>query len=59
VGLRTSADGQGSGLPVTILGGAHADLPLPPDGGTTVADLVIDERMPLVLDLSQLSKTQQ
>jgi hypothetical protein len=58
-GLRSSADGQGPGLPVTILGGEHADLPLPAEAGTLAADLVIDERLPVVLDLSLLSKTQQ
>jgi hypothetical protein len=58
-GLRSSADGQGPGLPVTILGGEHADLPLPPESGTLAADLIIDERLPVVLDLSLLSKTQQ
>ena len=58
-GLRSSADGQGPGLPVTILGGEHADLPLPPESGALVADLIVDERLPVVLDLSLLSKTQQ
>lgn len=58
-GLRSSADGAGPGLPVTILGGEHADLPLPGDSGAAVADLVVDERLPVVLDLSLLSKTGQ
>lgn len=58
-GLRSSADGTGPGLPVTILGGEHADLPLAAEAGVAVADLVIDERVPLVLDLSLMSKTQQ
>lgn len=58
-GLRSSADGQGPGLPVTILGGEHGDLPLDPKSGTLVADLVIDERLPVVLDLSLMSKAQQ
>lgn len=58
-GLRSSADGTGPGLPVTILGGEHADLPLPSESGARVADLIIDERIPVVIDLSGLSKTQQ
>jgi hypothetical protein len=58
-GLRSSADGQGPGLPVTIIGGEHADLPLPAGSGALLADLVVDERLPVVLDLSLLSKTQQ
>lgn len=58
-GLRSSADGQGPGLPVTILGGDHADLPLDPKSGTAVAELVASERLPVVLDMSLMSKTQQ
>jgi hypothetical protein len=58
-GLRSSADGNGPGLPVTILGGEHADLPLPPESGTAVADLLVAERLPLVLDMFAMSKTQQ
>jgi hypothetical protein len=56
-GLRSSADGNGPGLPVVIFGGDHADLPLPDDAGTTIADVIMDERIPAVLDLSHLSKT--
>lgn len=58
-GLRASADGQGPGLPVTILGGEHADLGLPHDAGAAVADLAVTERLPMVLDLFLMSKTQQ
>ncbi|GAA4439087.1 ATP-binding protein [Phytohabitans houttuyneae] len=56
-GLRSSADGEGPGLPVVIFGGDHADLPLPADAGAAIADLIIGERIPAVLDLSHLSKT--
>lgn len=56
-GLRSSADGEGPGLPVVIFGGDHADLPLPDEAGETIADLIMDERIPAVLDLSHLSKT--
>jgi uncharacterized protein len=58
-GLRSSADGDGPGLPVTILGGDHADLPLPGEGGAAVADLLVSDHIPLVLDQSLLSKTGQ
>jgi hypothetical protein len=58
-GLRSSADGQGPGLPVTILGGEHADLPLSHETGPAAADLLVAERIPVILDLSEMSKTQQ
>jgi uncharacterized protein len=58
-GLRSNAEGTGPGLPALILGGEHADLPLPPDSGTRTADLVVEERIPVVLSLFLMSKTQQ
>lgn len=56
-GLRSSADGEGPGLPVVIFGGDHADVPLEASAGELLADLVVDERVPAVLDLSGLSKS--
>ncbi len=58
-GLRSSADGQGPGLPIVILGGDHADAPLVPEAGTAVADLAAEERLPLVLDLSHFTPPEQ
>jgi uncharacterized protein len=58
-GLRSSADGLGPGLPVMIIGGEHADFPLSPESGETVADLVVSERLPVVLDMFLMSKTKQ
>ncbi len=51
-GLRSSADGKAPGLPVTILGGEHGDVPLEPTGGKIVADLVVDAPSWYVVDLS-------
>lgn len=56
-GLRSDATGDGPGLPVVIFGGDHADVPLEPGAGQLVADVVVDERVPAVLDLSALSKS--
>jgi len=56
-GLRSSAEGTAEGLPVVIFGGDHADLPLAETAGELLADLVVDERVPAVLDLSALSKS--
>ena len=58
-GLRSNAAGDGPGLPVVVMGGDHGDLPLEQHSGAAIADLVIDERLPLVLDLSLLRKGQQ
>jgi hypothetical protein len=58
-GLRSSADGKSAGLPIAVFGGDHADVPLEATGGKLVADLVVDERLSCVLDLSLLRKGEQ
>lgn len=45
-GLRAGRDGgQSGGLPVVIIGGDHADLPLPESDGAALAKLLIGERV--------------
>lgn len=51
-GLRSSRDGKGPGLSIPIFGGKHGDIPLERGGGQLVADLIVDQRLSLVLDLS-------
>jgi hypothetical protein len=58
-GLRSSADGNRPGLPVIILGGEHADVPLEVTAGAVVADFVIESRQPTVIDLSLFRKGEQ
>jgi hypothetical protein len=58
-GLRASADGKPSGLPIAIVGGEHGDLPLRADMGGMVADLIVAERLAAVIDLSLLRKAEQ
>lgn len=58
-GLRSSADGKSEGLPVVIFGGAHGDLPLEATAGTVIADVVVEQRISVVLSLRHLSKTKQ
>jgi helicase HerA-like protein len=55
-GLRAGADGDVTGgLPVPIFGGEkHADAPLERTGGALMADLVVDEGVSMILDLSAL-----
>ncbi|MFW0154125.1 helicase HerA domain-containing protein [Mycobacterium sp. smrl_JER01] len=58
-GIRSSADGKGPGLPFVIFGGDHGDVPLESTAGELLADLIVDDRIPAVLDLSDMSKTAQ
>lgn len=51
-GLRASADGKSEGLPVTVLGGQHGDIPLNRTDGKLIAELVVDEPGWYILDLS-------
>jgi hypothetical protein len=52
-GLQYAADGKGPGLEVLILGGVHGDIPIEPTGGAIVADLVADEEVDVVIDISR------
>ncbi len=58
-GLRSSSDGKREGLPVVILGGEQGDVPLEPTSGKVIADWVVEERRPCVLDLSEFRKGEQ
>lgn len=56
-GLRATADGGPSDLPVVIIGGDHADIPLREGDGRALARLLVETRQSAVLDLSELSKS--
>lgn len=52
-GLRHDSSGRGKGVEVLILGGIHGDLPIEPTAGTVVADLVVDEDVSVIVDISR------
>jgi len=58
-GLRASANGKDPGLPIVIFGGDHADVPLEVTSGEFIANLIIKEKIPSVLDLSHFRKGEQ
>lgn len=58
-GLKSSADGRSPGFDVAIFGGQHADLPLNPDQGALLADLIVENPITAVLSLAHLRKGQQ
>jgi hypothetical protein len=58
-GLRASASGKGPGYPIVVFGGEHADIPLDKESGEAIADVLIEQRFPAILDLSGLRKGEQ
>lgn len=55
-GLRAAGDGKAPGLPIVVFGGRHGDVPLEPTAGALLADLVLDQQLTCVLDVSEFSK---
>src|SRR5690349_6275174 len=55
-GMRSSADGTKPGIPLVVFGGRHGDVPLEPTAGALIADLVLEQRLTCVLDVSEFSK---
>lgn len=55
-GLRSSADGAGPGLPIPVFGGLHGDMPLLPESGRLIAELVVEHNLTCILDVSRFSK---
>lgn len=58
-GVRADGSGDGPGIAVPVLGGLHGDIPLEAHSGKLVADLVVDERLSCVLDVSEFDTQQQ
>jgi hypothetical protein len=54
-GLRSDREGTGPGLPIPIFGGLHGDMPLLPEAGHLIAELIADENLTCVLDVSEFA----
>lgn len=55
-GLKSSADGKSAGFPVVVFGGEHADVPLAKEAGETIAGVIVERRIPAILDVSLMRK---
>jgi hypothetical protein len=55
-GIRSSADGREAGLPIVIVGGEHADVPLEVNSGELVARMIVEDRVSMLIDLAELRK---
>ena len=54
--LRLAADGKSPGFEIPVFGGHHGDLPLRPESGALLADLIVEKGISAVLDVSLLRK---
>lgn len=52
-GLRLAADGKSPGISIPVFGGLNGDIPLEPTSGAVIADLIVDRRISLIMDVSQ------
>jgi len=57
-GLRSDASGTKPGYPILIMGGEHGDVPLTPESGAVVADFLVKDRVPTILDVSMFGENQ-
>jgi uncharacterized protein len=51
-GLRSSGDGTGPGLPIPVFGGLHGDLPLTPEAGRLLAEVIAEANLTCIVDVS-------
>jgi len=58
-GVRSSKDGKSSGLPIPIFGGLKGDVPLEPTAGKIIGELIVDQRLTCVLDISEFEDRQK
>lgn len=58
-GVRSAGTGDTPGLPIPIFGGRHGDLPLEPHAGKMIAELIVEQRLTCVLDVSDFDTRQQ
>lgn len=58
-GLRLAKDGKKAGIPIPVFGGLHGDIPLTHTSGALIADLVVEKRLSVVLDVSQFESDRQ
>ncbi len=59
-GMRAAGeDGQHPGLPILVFGGKHGDVPLEATGGKLVAEVIVEQRLTCVVDVSEFSRAEQ
>ena len=58
-GMQSNAAGDGPGLHIAVFGGLHGNAPLDPDDGVRLAELLIEQRVSAIVDLSEFDDEEQ
>lgn len=58
-GLRLTANGKRRAFDLPVFGGAYGDLPLVPEAGRLIAQLVVERGVSVVLDVSAMRKAER
>ncbi len=58
-GLKSSADGERRGYPIAVFGGHHADIDITEDSGRTLAEILVAEPVPAIVDMGAMRKVEQ
>lgn len=58
-GMQLNAAGDGPGIHIAVFGGLHGNAPLDPDDGNRLAELLIDQRVSAIVDLSEFDEEEQ
>lgn len=51
-GLRVDADGKSKGKEIFVIGGDHGDIPLVPEAGARIAQLLVEKEVSAIIDVS-------
>lgn len=52
-GLRVGADGRSKGKQIFVIGGQNGDVPLVPEAGARIAQLIVEKGISAVIDVSE------
>lgn len=58
-GLLSTADGGKSGFKVHVFGGEHAHVPIVPEAGGLVAEVIVEKQISAVIDVSHMTRSEQ
>lgn len=58
-GLLSAANGKASGYPVHVFGGEHAHVPIVPEAGALVAEVIVSRGISAVVDIAHFTRSDQ